>query len=491
MGTCIVTRPSTYRCLLVALMAMCNTGCGGSSGEADVVTNVPQGQVVFVAATPVPLVPGLRTLDQQDLQLLIDGSASMTGTADLQRVLTGLVARTVNLAHKTDFEVRSRQTCVFSAKLASEGRLCLSGIVASSWAPSGYTNLDQAVASFSDAGLSILLTDGVPARLPGAASAGCAGVDTGCVAAALAKSVSPKPGQSQESVAGLFLVPVMFLHQGRFLTERVLAPQDYDSAIALHHVANDTATTASVEGVAIGSDKTMLFNYKGPRTVYLLIHSENRSVGQSFLARLYEQATHEPVQLIGNAASYQRDIALLQPIELFPGLPPSLTASACSVTPNDKSSTFGACSINDQDISLKCTKHENRGTVRISRHSRDSGVTLHEIVPIDRSVTAAAPSDINGTPWTDMQFPVTCNASNPSPCNAASPHAKLDARPAYERFAEFVEKDNYLGSLDTDDLSVSPHRILGLKHLLRNFFDRTKGIEKRPQVSESFRVCVQ
>lgn len=446
----------------------------------------PSEHTLNVQPSPVPLVrPNERAEGEKRLQLLIDESASMIGANSLIPLATGLVAKAVSLAHGVDFSITESRVCAFAA-----GRdfRCVDGLRPLTFSPLGYTNLHDAVSKFRERDLSVLLTDGVPAQLGPGIGACAGGVDAGCVAQALRETLHPVPGADQSSTPGLWLLPVVIMHSGRFLTERHQDAGSYRAESATAAVRQETATNATIASPIVARDGTLIIDYTGPRSLYLMVHASDRRAGQALVARIYEQAQAEPIQLLTDLSEYQKGTALLPPIELYPAVPDARPPASCNLRGDSELDSFDPCTQIRWQTTVQCAvTRTNKATLELDVLAAD-GPLVQYVVPL--RVTAASPQGakpISGTPWNaPMMLTVACSEVDLERCEA--PHSiEWRAAPSFSSFGS-EPMAPYLRALSTADLSEHPHRLLSLEQLLRNLYQRLDGQEV-PAAPAALTIC--
>jgi len=412
------------------------------------------------------------------IQFLVDDSGSMSG---FRKSVSGVASWIdQSLSSGPAGESSDLRTCYFGG--AQGIQRCRSGRPSGDgFRGQGETALDKAVAAASDRELTIIFTDGVASTASGGGSDCARGVDTACVAMRLENFARAKVGGSIESNTGIWLVPIKLDFAGILYTEEPHELAAFDAAKTMKSVTEDLNTTVKISGAKLGVGRLLEFDYVGPRYGFLLVLSKEARTGRSFVQELVRRA--KDFAQTGQRAS-AAGIVVEPPLELFPGYIGEAEEIHTAAVPDRfrKSKNFATL--------------RGNGTGNARRISCDSGV-IGEVTFTTRSSTARSTcAGIASIPVLEFDPPIRVGSGDKLPLIFSNNHPRTTiscdslpactGSPATIRFPLKVNGRRTVTQIDqadsaqrksldrygTSSLALSPHRILSLGELVRNFYSR-------------------
>jgi hypothetical protein len=415
------------------------------------------------------------------VQVLIDGSGSMAGFRPYITQLSAWASHALSSIRNAGTTFESYRTCFFRSR---DGITACSTAGISALAFRGDTNLHEAIASANSYDLSIILTDGVAAT--GTGTGDCAGgVDSACVGRAISKALAPRAGDPQTTIAGAWLLPLVALFDGPLYTEQ--AASALLPSVIEQNVSSETATTARVGKGSQDARGAMVFPYAGPKEMFSLVIARDADVGRAAVAALVSTAGSQLIPTLTSLKEFQRGIALLRPIELYPGYVQPLEPGAPGIETREgtfSGGTVDVTSVASGIVAFSCPAGDNSARIGIpfSAETRIAGCIDLMVLPPrkTRFSTAAGVDRIKDPEWTEnlarLTATVMCDEKWRQPCDRSAPTvtalsiadfaSAADSLNAPQKF----EVAKLVAVLSTNNMAEQPHRIFGLKETLEKFY---------------------
>lgn len=401
------------------------------------------------------------------------------------------------------------------------------GIVATSdiqqaltnYEPAGSTNLHEAIRSAKDYELSIIVTDGVAATSPNTNSKDCAaGVDASCVARALKDVVSAQIGHGSDEDRGVWLIPLWSNYDGLFFTEEGVDATTFDPSTTIQKIRSDLAGEAIIQNPKRGGDGNLVFEYRGPRALLLIVISRWTDIGRSVVQALWNKSELKNVVHLNKLNGLVTGSACFTPIEVYPGYLNQLQWQNLqpSEEPSDSKGALDVAFSNtpNSKIQLTCpTTGENRGvyflTGKASSADQNSGcVPLQmlpafqfQLLPKDTNQELALSHFIPGysveSGYSKLKLTFRCEGENLFPCGQSNATIQWVSLINYQKAADTLasnsnetEVHSVIKSISTIHPSQEPHRILGFSTMLELFY-REMSQNKRSIVLGQFELCCE
>lgn len=290
------------------------------------------------------------------VQVLVDTSASMKGFKKNLPALLHAVDEGLSYSRELYFGIQSKRTCFFDQKRAIFACMPrVDGVPIPD--ASGYTNLDKAVKSAGDYGLSVIFTDGVPSGLSTGKECVGSGVDAACVSEALSSVLRGAPGTDANRLRGAWIVPIVTMYEGTYFAEQPVDPADFQANVAEAKIREDLGVNARIDNPRKGNDGTLLFDYQGPRILLALVIGEVAS-SRAYLQELINHANFSLLSTLSEAKSYKGGTAILPPVEIFPSTVPPQEYQSCQQTKDQRGRIEGdlvSCAVSSaNDFHLSC-----------------------------------------------------------------------------------------------------------------------------------------
>jgi len=427
------------------------------------------------------------------IQFLVDDSGSMGGFAGAMPRLFLWMEQGISQAQGRMLRVAARRSCYFNQRQGMHG--CVEGALpAQRFQASGDTSLHEAVAGASDYDLTVILTDGVAATGVGGSGDCASGVDAACVARALQRAIEPRPGEPQESVAGIWIVPVMAMFDGRLYTEELIAPAEFNPAEAMEAVRSETGTSARIAGAGLDSNNRLVYNYQGPRLLLALVMARQAEAGRALVHALMVRSRFAQIQTLADLKSFQQGVAIRHPIEVYPGYLPGWELTGTRIEQRKGSrQVCGTLSQNwsadPPELRLDCVDSGNEAILRATTRGAASQSECFslEVLPYMQTTVVerpAQPGILRGHQVADgsVLLKVACSESWTLPCGPRAHRIEWTGRPQLEETAGCVAGDDCestaarsLRALSTAHVSAQPHRVYGLRETVLNFYQQFSG----------------
>jgi hypothetical protein len=339
---------------------------------------------------------------------------------------------------------------------------------------SEYTNLDEAVERASNNDLSIVITDGVPASSKRKSDCST-GVDLGCVADKLARTLAAGPVPKSEP-AGLWIVPVIAQYDGTFFTEQLRPRADFSAAMIESNVTRDTGDRgARAKNPRNDGNGDLMFDYSGPRMMMIVVLSRFASAGRGYTREIYSNAATAAISVKQSAIDFTSGIAILPALEVYPGWVHPNGWQGCRKT-EELSGAFGPCSFPQPTrLVLECGSRPAQARYQIIERSTIGNI-LYGLPSLEISYPPLPRGNLQQIKWQEFgrsaNVLVSCSQTKPAICGDSS-RTTWSGITVYDRKA-LAEGSSarYLASLSTDDPTAEPHRLFGLASLIRNLYER-------------------
>ncbi len=305
--------------------------------------------------------PAALPIRQGSAQVLFDDSGSMKGFQPYVSQIHLWSEQALSQVRQWGAEWTRTRGCFFSTARAV-GRCSEPRLRPAAFQGAAGTTLNAAIESATNYDLTLIVTDGAGAS--GDARGDCAGgVDAACVARALARALAPRPGQPQGAQGGVWIVPLVALYDGPLYTEQPIAPGEVNEAAISAAVSAATSTTAVIAKPR-SSSGLLVYDYTGPRTLLAVVIARNASVGRAFVAALYARMAFAQVQPLSSLKQFQKGLAALRAIEVFPGAVPGVEWGRASVM-EPTCLTLDARLLAPNRLAAACSNRADEAVVRL------------------------------------------------------------------------------------------------------------------------------
>lgn len=423
------------------------------------------------------------------VQVLVDASGSMAG---FQRVVPLLSQWTKQAVSRLDGDVLLLDGFRLAQFSAGRGVFAATGWTGAPavFTPSQDTNLHEAIRTATDYDLTILLTDGVAAAGVGGSGDCPGGVDASCVARALRAFVH----SGDRAERSIHLLPLVAPYDGRFYSEEILSPQDFDAAATAETVERDVGSAVSVVNPVADPNGRLAYTYRGPRALLAIILAATPEVGRAAADALVTSAGSNGIRRgrgLGDGAS---GVAHLTPAEVYPGgVGPVTWASLTTV--DDPGLQRGTMDLSlgeggrEAGVIVGCSGAEiaSKDAVLLGDGRTPSGCLALDALPAARFALTAADADEDalesalggyGADATARPDSLYLRATCPARLPAGGARAYWNVQLDYALAADCIvgaECDHApfarVRALSTERPSGEPHRVFNLSALLGSFFD--------------------
>ncbi len=349
----------TTRAALAVWMSLVFVSCGPAGSDhkgcADLAPGdeVLRDQSMTVCSGSVDVIRGGRA------QVLLDASGSMEGFSHVVPEVLDWVSQGISRVDGSSLRIDGGRVCQFSKTMGIGN---CSGLTQkpSPFQGRGSTNLHEAIASSKDFELTFLLTDGVGAA--GEGTGDCAhGVDAACVARAFQETLKEFNLAGSDPDPGIWVVPLIARFDGPYYTERKADVLKFDPGIASERVRLDMGVEPSIGKPFLNGDGTIVYDYRGPRAMILVVIARWTEAGRQAVAALWERMPNFDVHPLDTITDVPDGVGALPPLEVVPGALAPITWS--QVEEVDAPVGIGAV---DAEILL------DSGTLRLSCHNDGS-----------------------------------------------------------------------------------------------------------------------
>lgn len=260
---------------------------------------------------------GQFPVNQATSQILIDDSGSMGGLRGQLGPLKTWFDQALSQGRQNQLEWTSTRACFFSSARPLRG-CSTASLDLRQFRGQAETTLHEAIGAAADYDLTVIVTDGASASTHSTGDC-AAGVDAACVARAMVRAVSARAGERAGSLGGIWLVPLVALHDGSFYTEQSIAPADLNAPAVAEAVARETSTTARITQMRQNTQGELVYDYTGPRTFLVLIVARQTYLGRAFVAALQARRDFARIRDMKSLSQFRGGLAALPAVELYPG----------------------------------------------------------------------------------------------------------------------------------------------------------------------------
>ena len=449
-----------------------------------------------------------------DVQVLIDGSGSMVGFDPKLPEVVRWSQHALSAIHNSALNIQNSRVCTFREKEGVGGCTGMTGAVPPMQSR-GDTNLHEAIDSAKDYSLTFVVTDGVAATGEKGKGDCATGVDAACVARSLVNWVH---GGDTNEDRGVWLVPLVAPYDGTFHTEEAIAPGSFRSEDAIQKIRADIPLDVSIQNPQTGPAGKLIYQYRGPRSLLLIVLAKKSEIGRAAIQALWERAEYINVrQDQGSARDYLGGVAALTPIEVVPGFLNKVRWSSLreSDEPSATQGTLDAQKTGGPEkatLDVNCPNAgENSGRYTLEGSgapSQVAGCVQMRVVPgFSFDLRPARPEDdselrqfIKGFTlppgsYSSLNLDLGCPNETGRRCGSNPILVQLVAFMRYSEAADRLASPAKSGStvaalsnLSTAHPSLEPHRINALS-LIVTLFYREIANDARSAVLSSFDVC--
>ncbi|HKO60516.1 MAG TPA: hypothetical protein VJV03_05095 [Pyrinomonadaceae bacterium] len=379
----------------------------------------------------------------------------------------------------------------------------------------GDTNLHEAINSASDYALTFVVTDGVAATGDKGKGDCATGVDAACVARSLVRWLH---GGDTSEDRGVWLVPLIAPYDGTFFTEEAIAPGNFRSDDAIQRIRADIPLDVSIQNPQSGAAGNLVYQYRGPRSLLLIVLAKKSEIGRAAIQALWERAEYMNVkQIKGELREYAGGVAALTAIEVAPGFlnKVSWTSLRESDEPGAMRGTLDAqkvgtpektiLEVNCPDIGANSGQYTLEGS---GKPTQVAGCVEIRMVPgVSFDLRPSRPEDdgdlrqfikgfsLPAGSYSSLNLDLGCPNDTNRRCSGRPIPVQLVAFMRYAEAADRIASSDKpsstaaaLSSLSTPHPSLEPHRINALS-LIVTLFYREIANDARSAVLSSFDVC--
>lgn len=483
---------------VLALMLSCNSG---TSNECALPVLEDSPESVFV--TDRVLYCWQKPLEPRrgSVQVLVDASGSMVGFQKAVPDLVNWIEHAISQLQGSALTIEHSRICQFSQRLPGGIGTCASSYRSmGSYRPSGDTNLHDAIRSAKDHALTFILTDGVAATGTKGSGDCATGVDAACVARALREVVHSEIIGGKGVDWGIWICPLIANYDGTFYTEEPILPTDFNPRETIKRVRSDIGAEVVVQDPHAGPGGHLVFRYRGPRALLLIIIARWTDVGRAATEALWERAEYLGLHRIEEMRASSSRLSTLPPIEVYPGFLNSIEWKTLqeSDDPNEICGTMDVSFQSDPEkatIGLTCPQggggegyyHLTGSSRAVSRVSGCVPIGLlpafrFRFEPVNQEDATIVRQLLKGYrreegSYTNLQLHLACRMNNPRPC----PDSPISLQwMAYMNYAEAADClaspecthsiHQLVKSLSTAHPSQEPHRIFAFSNTLETFY---------------------
>lgn len=271
-------------------------------------------KMFFDEAVPY-CVRGSGSREVADVQVLVDGSGSMVGFDPKLPEIIRWSQHAISAIQNSSITIQKSRICSFREK---QGITACAGITGAAppIASHGNTNLHEAIDSAKDYALTIIVTDGVAATGDQGRGACATGVDAACVARSLVNAIHSNDTNDDH---GVWIIPLIAPYEGQFFTEESIPLSSFNSQAAIEKVRSDIQTDCVIQNPKTDDGGKLVYNYKGPRGLLLIVIAKKGDIGRSAIQALWDRAEYLNIKQVGTLQNYSGGVAALRPIEIYPG----------------------------------------------------------------------------------------------------------------------------------------------------------------------------
>jgi hypothetical protein len=470
-------------------------------------------EVVFFDEPISYCVQQRSTAETGDVQVLVDGSGSMVGFDPMLPEIIKWSQHAVSAIHNSALNIGASRVCTFREREGVSGCTGMTGAVPPRQSH-GNTNLHEAIASAQDYALTLIVTDGVAATGENGKGDCATGVDAACVARSLVNWVH---GGDTSEDRGVWLVPLVAPYDGTFYTEEEIAPASFHSEDAIQKIRSDIPLDASIQNPQPGPGGNLIYHYRGPRSLLLVVLAKKSDIGRAAIQALWERAEYLNVRQMGELRNYSGGIAALTPVEVVPGFLNKVRWSNLKES-DEPGASQGTLDVHETGrgdkttVEVNCPNSgENSGKYTLEGSGAPgqvAGCVPIRVVPgASFDVRPARPEDdgdlhqfvkgftLPAGSYSSLNLDLGCPTDTNRRCNASPILVQLVAFMRYGEAADRLASPGKtastvaaLSNLSTAHPSLEPHRINALS-LIVTLFYREIANDARSSVLGSFDVC--
>ena len=484
--------------------------CADSPTEsAPVFVNQP---VNYCASRPIQLRQGR-------VQMLVDSSGSMVGFKNAVPQLVNWAQHSFSLLNTAALQIQSSRLCQFSQALPGGVANCASGQTLTSYQPSGATNIHEAIRAAKDYDLTLILTDGAAATGKEGLGDCARGVDIACVAHALRDAMHATIEDGTTADWGLWLAPLIAGYDGVFYSEEPMSG-DFQERKVVEQIRADLGVEVEVTNPRTGAGGDLIYQYRGPRALLLIVIARRTDVGRAELQALWERAEFLGLKRLKQMREFSAGAACIQPMEVYPGFLNTVQWQKLTEPsdPGQRSGTIDvslAAQANQASIQVSCPKNgAGAGVFTLNGQTADAG-RVAGCVPINllpgfsfqmratRADDEAALRQIlkraerQGERSEQLRLCLECSLDAPRYCNDRPAQAQWVAFMNYQHAAEGFaagKADNpvyqQIRDFSTTQPSLEPHRIYAFSATLGAFY-RDVASDQRSVALSQLNFCHQ
>jgi hypothetical protein len=292
---------------------------------------------------------------------------------------------------------------------------------------------------------------------------------------------------------GAWIVPLIVPFDGPLFTEQQIPAGSFDPATALESIRVETGQTVAIQNAANSASGELRFDYRGPRAILVIVVAEPSDLGRVVVAALWESAAQQGFRQTERAWP-GGSIAVLAPIEVYPGFHPPLDWKSMEAV--EGTATLRA-DLSPATLRVTCpagqSGEERYDIYAAPVRARGSGCSpLRMAMPFHFRLQPpdGAPGlggAVEGFEWSidpkpHLSVDLACAGLASSRIDATL-IALPDYRAAADRFAGGEDAANAIWAISTVDPGLEPHRVYGLASALELFFVEVAGDQRRIPLS--------
>src|SRR5262249_49545342 len=141
--------------------------------------------------------------------------------------------------------------------------------------------------------------------------------DIACVAHAMRDAMRATSADGATGDWGLWFIPLIAEYDGPFYTEEPM-PADFQERKVVDQIRADLGVQVEVTNPRSGAGG-LVYQYRGPRTLLLIVIARWADVGRAALQALWDRAGDRRLNRINKMREFSAGMACLQPVEVYPG----------------------------------------------------------------------------------------------------------------------------------------------------------------------------
>ncbi len=453
-----------------------------------------------------------------NVQMLVDSSGSMIGFQKSIPQLLNWAQHSFSLLNTSALGIQNLRFCQFSQALGGIAN-CSSGQALAPYRPSGNTNIHEAIRAAIDYDLSLILTDGIAATGKVGVSDCAQGVDIACVAHALRDVMHSTNKAGTTADWGLWLMPLIAGYDGTYYTEEPM-PVDFQEQKIVEQIRTDLGFEVDVTNPRTRASGDLIYQYRGPRALLLIVIARWTDVGRSSLQALWERAEYLGLKRLRQMREFTAGTACVQPLEAYPGFLNTLQWQKLTEPsePGERSGTIDvALSAQPEKatIQVSCpTNATGAGIFTLNGQPTDAArvagcVPINLLPGVTFQMRAAHPDDEaalaqfmkraerQGEQSEQLRLCLACRMDAPRFCKDKPVQAQWVALMNYKHAAEGFASglsDNppyqLIRAFSTTHPSLEPHRIYGFSATLSAFY-RDIAADQRSVALSQLDFCHQ